>query len=144
MRAIQLFRNSRKPETQRTVIYIGKDRLGNRYFEVEAPANQWRKTQRYFEREVKDESTFVVDKVRVPPVWDAWLRFRRKDPPTEEEQRESEEYFLHQQALAAKRASDIKTTQDNDEARGKKENSVMEDSKMPKKRPFPKLPYPEL
>lgn len=83
---------------------IGQDHLGNKYYEVLKPGHQWRKKQRYFEAPGVDPTSYiVVDKAKVPPAWNAWLRFRRDDPPTVEEVQESEDYFVNQQNLAAEK-----------------------------------------
>lgn len=144
LRAIKLLKGNLKQENIKTVVYIGQDKCGNKYFEVEAPAHQWRKSQRFFKRDDLDESTYAVDLANVPPIWDAWLRYRRKDPPSEEEQRESEEYFKYQQTLSASKAANVETSQREDKVRQKMEDPVIRESKMPKKRSFPKLPYREL
>lgn len=78
-----------KSFSKNKVTYIGKDHLGNKYFEAERPHHQTRRCQRYFERENLDYSIYAVDVAKVPPAWDAWLRFRRKDPPTEDIQEDT-------------------------------------------------------
>lgn len=145
IKAIQLLTRRFKPENEKSVTLIGQDNRGNQYFEADAP-NHYRKTQRFYKTIHLDKSTHVVDVARVPPAWDAWLRFKRKDPPSEEELRESDEYFEMQQALAAKKASEEETKRQKDKPAQSEDVRLLEESKMPKKRAFPKLPFqrPEL
>ena len=76
--------------------------MGNKYFETHKH-DHWRPIHRYFERPNMQSDAHVVDAAHVPPSWDAWLRFRRQDPPSVEEVKESEDYFKMQQEMAAKR-----------------------------------------
>ncbi|CAN8010868.1 unnamed protein product [Ixodes pacificus] len=60
---------------------MGSDHLGNKYFEIPAePSKGKRRPVRWFEPHIKDK----LDQ-EVPVEWDAWLRCRRQDPPTQEE-----------------------------------------------------------
>lgn len=83
--------------------FMGKDKYGNIYYEIDKPGNAKRPVQRFFNRETLDENKALVDYAHVPPAWDAWLRFRRKEAPSELEITESEEYFKIQQELAEKK-----------------------------------------
>lgn len=72
---------SRMNEEQRTGFVIGKDYLGNHYFEQPAdPSRGIRKPRRWY----KTVDPEAWDK-SMPPEWEAWLRYRRDDPPTEQE-----------------------------------------------------------
>lgn len=115
----------RQTKTPKDVIkFIGEDHLGNRYYEAER-ANNPKKIQRYYERKVKPENiTDAVDLTHVPPAWHAWLRFTRKEPPSQVEIQEGEEYYNYQQALAT----------------AKKDTAREELAKKDKNIEFPKLP----
>lgn len=80
----------------------GQDNLGNKYFEAYRPHSE-RKIHRYFENPKIDSFETIVDAARVPPCWDAWLRFRRQQPPTQEELEDSEEYYQMQQKMHTER-----------------------------------------
>lgn len=84
-----------------TATYVGRDHLGNHYYEKYQPNHQFRKNQRYFIKEKVESFDELVDATHVPPAWDAWLRFRRKEPPSTEEVEEGEEYYKIQQERAA-------------------------------------------
>ncbi|XP_026477117.1 NADH dehydrogenase [ubiquinone] 1 alpha subcomplex assembly factor 2 [Ctenocephalides felis] len=61
--------------------FIGKDHLGNKYYETPGnPSIGKRKANRYFEPTIKEK----FDQ-ELPAEWEAWLRNRRTEPPTEEE-----------------------------------------------------------
>jgi len=115
--------------TKDKIKLIGADHMGNRYFEAERPNNP-RRFQRYFVNE-KVKEMDILDAARVPPAWDAWLRFRRQEPPSEDEVQESEEYFRNQQEMAKERASRERKPQDDS----------LKTQKLHKDRPVPKLPY---
>lgn len=113
--------------------FVGEDHLGNKYYEVEKPLHDYRKQQRFFK--TKDEVTSIdqlLQSTHVPPPWDAWLRFRKKDPPTEAEVLESENYFKFQQSLAKQ-----KKLEEGDEKKvpGSEESTYEERKKMPKPPP---------
>lgn len=74
------FINSLKPRRFRGDL-IGTDHLGNKYYETPRHANSDKKNSaRYFEPQDKDK----FDQ-EVPAEWEAWLRYRRKEPPSESE-----------------------------------------------------------
>ena len=74
------FINSLKPR-RFTGDLVGKDHFGTKYFEIPPnPSSARRKPTRYFEPVIEDD----FDQ-ELPPEWEAWLRGRRKQPPTEEE-----------------------------------------------------------
>ena len=100
------------------VKFIGEDHLGNRYFEAQRP-NHTRPVQRFFNRPKKIENfDEVVESVHVPPAWDAWLRFRKQEPPSELEVQEGEEYFRMQQEMASSKKKEqqqeIESPKDSD------------------------------
>ncbi|XP_060825298.1 NADH dehydrogenase [ubiquinone] 1 alpha subcomplex assembly factor 2 [Bombus pascuorum] len=59
---------------------IGEDYYGTKYYEIENPRSRRKNSPRYFVPVNKDDDT-----QEVPVEWEAWLRYRRKDPPTREE-----------------------------------------------------------
>ncbi|GAB6032275.1 Mimitin, mitochondrial [Chamberlinius hualienensis] len=60
---------------------VGKDHLGTQYFEIPAdPQGGKRKPSRWFTP--RDKLAFDQS---MPPEWEAWLRGRRSDPPTQDE-----------------------------------------------------------
>lgn len=74
------FINSFKP---RQIIgnLIGSDYFGNKYYEIPANASIGkRRASRWFEPPKKDD--FMQE---MPAEWEAWLRFRRLNPPSEDE-----------------------------------------------------------
>lgn len=59
----------------------GSDYFGNKYFEIPADLSKGKsKTSRWFVPTEKDEF-----EQEIPAEWEAWLRYRRKEPPSEEE-----------------------------------------------------------
>lgn len=80
MMIINNFINSIKPRQIRGTL-IGKDYFGNKYYEIPAdPSIGKRRTNRWFEPTMKDN----FDQ-EMPAEWEAWLRGRRKLPPSEDE-----------------------------------------------------------
>ncbi|XP_055904429.1 NADH dehydrogenase [ubiquinone] 1 alpha subcomplex assembly factor 2 [Eupeodes corollae] len=76
----QNFFNSFKPR-QISGNYMGEDYFGNKYFEIPAnPSIGKRKPSRWFEP--ADKEAFDQE---MTAEWEAWLRFRREEPPTREE-----------------------------------------------------------
>lgn len=60
---------------------IGKDYLGNKYYETPRRADSERtKPARYFEPAERDNF-----EQEMPAEWEAWLRYRRREPPSESE-----------------------------------------------------------
>ncbi|XP_019864668.1 NADH dehydrogenase [ubiquinone] 1 alpha subcomplex assembly factor 2 [Aethina tumida] len=77
---IRNFINSLKPRQIRGN-QVGSDYFGNKYYEIPAnPSIGKRKPSRWFEPPTKDD--FMQE---MPAEWEAWLRVRRNEPPTEEE-----------------------------------------------------------
>lgn len=61
--------------------FIGEDYFGNKYYEIPAnPSIGKRKPSRWFEPAKKE----AFDQ-ELTAEWEAWLRFRREEPPTREE-----------------------------------------------------------
>ncbi|XP_076254069.1 NADH dehydrogenase [ubiquinone] 1 alpha subcomplex assembly factor 2 isoform X2 [Rhynchophorus ferrugineus] len=61
--------------------HMGTDYFGNKYYEIPVNASSARsKPSRWFEPPEKDNF-----QQEMPAEWEAWLRGRRKVPPTEEE-----------------------------------------------------------
>lgn len=74
------FINSFKPRQIKGTL-IGSDYYGNKYYET--PGSQsvgFGKPRRWFEPPIKED--FMQE---MPAEWEAWLRGRRTNPPTEEE-----------------------------------------------------------
>ncbi|RUS86615.1 hypothetical protein EGW08_005631 [Elysia chlorotica] len=62
--------------------YIGSDQFGNEYYEKIGDSDRNVRAQRFIKERSGASSHDIPD---VPVEWDAWLRGRRKNPPTEEE-----------------------------------------------------------
>nr|XP_019542116.2 NADH dehydrogenase [ubiquinone] 1 alpha subcomplex assembly factor 2 [Aedes albopictus] len=74
------FINSFKPRQLKGNL-MGEDYLGNKYYEIPAnPSLGQRRPQRRFEPTEKEAYN-----QEVTAEWEAWLRGRRKEPPTEQE-----------------------------------------------------------
>ncbi|XP_041975425.1 NADH dehydrogenase [ubiquinone] 1 alpha subcomplex assembly factor 2 [Aricia agestis] len=74
------FINSFKPRQIRGN-EIGKDYIGNKYYEIPAEPNSGRrKPSRWY-----DPPKGLDFQDPIPAEWEAWLRMRRVEPPTEEE-----------------------------------------------------------
>ncbi|KAK9509490.1 hypothetical protein O3M35_006798 [Rhynocoris fuscipes] len=73
------FINSLKPRSFKGVL-VGEDYNGNKYYEI--PSDR-KRPARYFVAADRKEESFEVE--RLPVEWEAWLRYRRKAPPTNEE-----------------------------------------------------------
>ncbi|XP_017886477.1 NADH dehydrogenase [ubiquinone] 1 alpha subcomplex assembly factor 2 [Ceratina calcarata] len=88
--------NNRKPKL------IGEDYYGTKYYEMQNAVNTSKqKPARYFEPVNKNDF-----EQNVPAEWEAWLRFRRKEPPTVEEVEAN--YKL--QLLKKERAAQLEAT----------------------------------
>lgn len=60
---------------------MGEDYYGTRYFETPLhPGSRHNRPSRYFEPVTKDNF-----EAEIPAEWEAWLRHRRKEAPTQEE-----------------------------------------------------------
>lgn len=105
-----IYKHTVARSNQKAPVFKGQDHLGNKYYEVEKPVH-WRPVHRYFEKSVEnpDEVAPIDVANSVPPAWDAWLRFRRKDPPSDEEVEEAKLYYSYQQQLAAKKKAELES-----------------------------------
>ncbi|KAK6188746.1 hypothetical protein SNE40_004861 [Patella caerulea] len=77
----------------------GSDHFGNKYFE-KVYNDEKRRPSRWIEAEDEDQSK-VPD---IPTEWDAWLRLKRQEPPTQQEVDRNYMLMLRTQ----KRAEDLK------------------------------------
>lgn len=103
---------------------VGRDHLGNEYYEEQRP-NHSRPLQR-FHLKAKHPTNFdeLIDACHVPPAWDAWLRFRRTEPPSEQEVLEGEEYFKIQQEMANTKMNESIQSTNKDKVKGPKQREV--------------------
>lgn len=100
LQAFRLFMKQNRSTNQ--VKEIGEDHLGNKYYE-EIRSNSARGIHRYYRTKDHDDDDPLKNLVKVPPLWDAWLRFRRTDPPSQDEMIDNDQYYEKQQASAAKK-----------------------------------------
>ncbi|XP_062984103.1 NADH dehydrogenase [ubiquinone] 1 alpha subcomplex assembly factor 2 isoform X1 [Elgaria multicarinata webbii] len=73
--------------------YVGTDPSGNKYYRIpkhETWAGQIIKERRFAENLGVKEYEYEVG--NMPTEWEAWIRKKRKDPPTNEEILQNEEY----------------------------------------------------
>lgn len=63
---------------------MGEDYYGTKYYEMPYKTDTFKRPSRYFVPVNKDDY-----EQEIPAEWEAWLRNRRKDPPTEKELEES-------------------------------------------------------
>lgn len=81
---VEIFKNlfqSLSPKRYKKGNFIGTDYMGTKYFEIPAdPQGGLRRAYRSFEPSISEKFDQTL-----PPEWEAWLRGRRKEPPTEEE-----------------------------------------------------------
>ncbi|XP_015597700.1 NADH dehydrogenase [ubiquinone] 1 alpha subcomplex assembly factor 2 [Cephus cinctus] len=90
------FVNSIKPEV-RPRKFMGEDYFGTKYYErPRASVSTRMRAERFFVPVVKEDH-----EQEIPPEWMAWLRFRRRDPPTEEEVKKNYIAMLTVQKKAA-------------------------------------------
>ncbi|XP_055354168.1 NADH dehydrogenase [ubiquinone] 1 alpha subcomplex assembly factor 2-like [Paramacrobiotus metropolitanus] len=84
--------------------FIGEDYLGNRYYEQPTPYSSNRKLARSLEPANRHKYHFEHDArwEEIPPEWEAWLRNKRKDPPTAEEIQQNIALMLQKQANGAR------------------------------------------
>ncbi|KAL3271100.1 hypothetical protein HHI36_021596 [Cryptolaemus montrouzieri] len=78
MIAFQNFVNSLKPRKLSGTLK-GKDYFGNKYYEIISDTGRQRNS-RWYDPPVKDDIA-----QEIPPEWEAWLRGRRREPPSEQE-----------------------------------------------------------
>lgn len=97
---VKNFVNSLKPKGGKGV-YKGDDYFGNTYYEIPAdPSRGKRLAQRW----IKPAGEMETDQEKMPAEWDAWLRNRRVDPPTEEELKRNMAISMMKKENAAKTA----------------------------------------
>ncbi|KAK7073589.1 hypothetical protein SK128_004802 [Halocaridina rubra] len=75
------FVNSLKPR-QTVGVLAGDDYHGNKYYEIPAEPS---KGKRYPKRWFVPPKDMRYDQEKMPAEWDAWLRNRRDNPPSEDE-----------------------------------------------------------
>ncbi|XP_071520200.1 NADH dehydrogenase [ubiquinone] 1 alpha subcomplex assembly factor 2 [Panulirus ornatus] len=124
--AFRHFLNSLKPR-QVEGKFVGDDYHGNKYYEIPAdPSRGKRHPRRWFVPpvEMRHEQDYM------PAEWDAWLRNRRVDPPSELELKENLTVAMMKKANAEKLA----------EKEGKKHISVAEQSSFPQYDDYEKTP----
>ena len=68
---------------------VGEDYFGTKYFEIPPRTGSTKRTARSFEPVNKDDFT-----QEIPAEWEAWLRYRRQEPPTKEELQKNYEISL--------------------------------------------------
>ncbi|XP_062559994.1 NADH dehydrogenase [ubiquinone] 1 alpha subcomplex assembly factor 2 [Armigeres subalbatus] len=73
------FINSFKPRQLKGNL-VGEDYFGNKYYEIPANSSAGQRRERWFEPTEKEAYN-----QEVTAEWEAWLRGRRKEPPTEQE-----------------------------------------------------------
>ncbi|XP_042857727.1 NADH dehydrogenase [ubiquinone] 1 alpha subcomplex assembly factor 2-like [Penaeus japonicus] len=83
--AFKHFINSLKPR-QTSGVLIGDDYYGNKFYEI--PADP-RRGKRYAKRWYVPPVDMQYDQKHMPAEWDAWLRNRRAEPPSEAELKEN-------------------------------------------------------
>ncbi|XP_058808160.1 NADH dehydrogenase [ubiquinone] 1 alpha subcomplex assembly factor 2 [Phymastichus coffea] len=82
-------------------VHVGTDYMGTKYYEVHTPHSIRRKSNRYFEPANKEDF-----EQELPAEWEAWLRNRRREPPTEAEVKQNYEMIL----LKRKNAAELEAT----------------------------------
>ncbi|XP_076229119.1 NADH dehydrogenase [ubiquinone] 1 alpha subcomplex assembly factor 2 isoform X2 [Nomia melanderi] len=73
--------------------YIGEDYYGTKYYESTSAR---RKNARYFIPVNKEDF-----EQEIPVEWESWLRYRRRDPPTEEEIKKNYDIAMMKKEKAA-------------------------------------------
>lgn len=96
--AFRSFLESFKPRTA-TRELIGEDRHGNQYFEEKPTAASYRKKPHRYYLPASGEEDFDQ---ALPAEWEAWLRGRRKLPPSPEELAKNYEIMLMKKENAKK------------------------------------------
>lgn len=66
-------------EKESKVTLVGEDDEGRKYYEKNTPGSI-KPARRYYETYVVKDPFEIIEKP-VPPEWNQWLRFTRKDPP---------------------------------------------------------------
>lgn len=81
----------------RTTNLVGEDYYGTKYYEVPHKTDSFKRPSRYFVPVNKNDH-----EQEIPAEWEAWLRNRRKDPPTQKELEESYLLAMTKKQNAAK------------------------------------------
>lgn len=113
--------------------YVGSDQFGNEYYEKIADPERNVRGQRYIKERGGASPQDIPD---VPVEWDAWLRGRRKNPPTEEEIKQNYVKMMQKKMRAQRIESKFSDTKADEEP---KPDAITETivSNNPKT-PFPK------
>lgn len=82
-----------KPSSLSRPTLIGQDYYGTKYYESTSAR---KKASRYFVPINKDDF-----EQEIPAEWESWLRYRRKNPPTEEEIKKNYEIAMIKKEKAA-------------------------------------------
>ncbi|XP_059473661.1 NADH dehydrogenase [ubiquinone] 1 alpha subcomplex assembly factor 2 isoform X2 [Neocloeon triangulifer] len=91
------FLNSFKIAAKPSGKLVASDFIGNKYYEVPAdPQGGKRRPTRWFDPATKDDF-----EQEIPAEWEAWLRNRRAEPPTEDEIKASYALMLLKKKNAA-------------------------------------------
>lgn len=102
MQVFQNFIDSFKPRASQAVL-VGEDRLGNKYYEKSVLAASRRSRPHRYYLPLSGEEDFHQE---LPAEWEAWLRHRRKIPPTAEELAQSYQIMLMKKENAKKLAAE--------------------------------------
>ncbi|ESP05470.1 hypothetical protein LOTGIDRAFT_228046 [Lottia gigantea] len=93
------FRTSLQTIARTKEVFIGKDHIGNLYYEKHTGtrhAEKLKRPARYI-KDVNPKSIAELEAPLIPKEWEAWLRHKRKDPPTDKELEENYVYLLRTQ-----------------------------------------------
>ncbi|OAD52043.1 Mimitin, mitochondrial [Eufriesea mexicana] len=91
--------------------FIGEDYNGTKYYEIQNKNSSRRNPSRYFQPVNKNDHT-----QEIPVEWEAWLRHRRKYPPSAEEIQKNYELKM----LTKQNAAQIKATFEDSESKESK------------------------
>lgn len=96
------FLKSIKIGEERRYNEVGRDHLGNQYFEIPADPSRGRRNPRRWYEAGKRFDHDHFDRP-LPSEWFAWLHLRRMDPPTEEEIQRNLQMIKQKQEYAAQK-----------------------------------------
>ncbi|XP_076098688.1 NADH dehydrogenase [ubiquinone] 1 alpha subcomplex assembly factor 2-like [Mytilus galloprovincialis] len=82
-RIFNLVRQSWRKNPTQVTSSKGEDHLGNKYFELPADKAKLGRGRRWVEAKQKVGADDTLSDI--PTEWTSWLRFTRKEPPTQEE-----------------------------------------------------------
>lgn len=84
---------------------VGEDFFGTKYYEIpRSSTSRFKKPARYFQP-VNDFDQ------EIPPEWEAWLRHRRKEPPTLEEIETNYKMVVNKKLKAAEKEAALKKSE---------------------------------